>query len=68
LAYDNDALKDALKYCEIMLNYGKEVYLVNIKEKDPNKMGFKNFIKFIENVKPMKTSDLIKYKINIIYE
>jgi phosphoglycerol transferase MdoB-like AlkP superfamily enzyme len=43
IALDNDALKKALEFCELLLNEGKEVYLVELQGKDPSEMGFESF-------------------------
>ena len=49
IALDSDALKQALSYCQTLLNHGKEVFLVNMDEKDPSELGFENFTKLLHN-------------------
>jgi DNA primase len=66
IALDKDAQKDALRFCEMLLNEGKEVYLVDLKEKDPSEMGFKNFTNLIQNTYPLTTYDLMAKKIELI--
>jgi DNA primase len=43
IALDNDAMKQALGFCEQLLDIGKEVYLVELSGKDPSDLGFENF-------------------------
>jgi hypothetical protein len=50
IALDNDAVKQALKFCEQLLDVGKEVYLVELQGKDPSEMGFEHFTKLIQNL------------------
>ena len=47
IALDRDAIKQALKFCEMLMAEGKEVYLVDLQDKDPSEMGFKNFTKLL---------------------
>ena len=59
-------MKDALRFAELLLNEGKEVYLVNLDEKDPSEMGFDNFTNLIQNTYPLTTYDLMAKKIELI--
>ena len=53
IALDNDALKQAIQYCETLLNHGKEVFLVDLNEKDPSELGFANFAKILHTSTPL---------------
>jgi DNA primase len=66
IALDKDAMKDALRFAELLLNEGKEVYLVNLDEKDPSEMGFEHFTNLIQNTYPLTTYDLMAKKIELI--
>jgi hypothetical protein len=66
IALDQDAIKQALDFCEILLNQGKEVYLVELQGKDPSEMGFMNFTKLIQNVTPLNSFTLMEKKISLI--
>ena len=44
---------------------GKEVYLVDLQDKDPSEMGFKNFTKLIQNTVPLTYYDLMEQKLSI---
>jgi DNA primase len=49
IALDNDAMKQALGFCEQLLDIGKEVYLVELSGKDPSDLGFENFTRLSTN-------------------
>tara|TARA_R110000737_G_scaffold54404_2_gene76604 strand:- start:1073 stop:2002 length:930 start_codon:yes stop_codon:yes gene_type:complete len=66
IALDNDAMKQALKFCEQLLNVGKEVYLVELQGKDPSELGFKNFTKLIQTVTPLTEYTLMEKKLSLI--
>jgi DNA primase len=63
IALDRDAIKQALYFCEMLLAEGKEVYLVDLQDKDPSEMGFKNFTKLIQNTIPLTYYDLMERKL-----
>ena len=64
LCLDNDALKEALENCQMLMGVGKTVYLVELKDKDPGEMTFEEFTNLIQQVKPLTTSKILKLKIN----
>lgn len=66
IALDTDAIKQALKHCEYLLNQGKEVYLVELDGKDPSDLGFSYFTKLIQNTEPLDSYDLMEKKISLI--
>jgi len=66
IALDNDAVKQALKFCEQLLDVGKEVYLVELQGKDPSEMGFEHFTKLIQNTTPLTQYKLMEKKLSII--
>jgi DNA primase len=66
IALDKDAIKQALNFCETLMNEGKEVYLVNINEKDPSDMGFEKFTNLIQKTLPLTFSNLIENKLKTI--
>ena len=66
IALDNDALKKALEFCELLLNEGKEVYLVELQGKDPSEMGFESFTKLIQNTIPLDQYKLMEHKLSLI--
>jgi DNA primase len=63
IALDTDALKQALGFCEQLLDIGKEVYLVEMQGKDPSEMGFKNFTKLVQTVSPLTQYKLMEKKL-----
>ncbi len=65
IALDRDAIKQALKFCEKLMAEGKEVYLVDLQDKDPSEMGFENFTKLIQNTVPLTYYNLMEQKLAI---
>lgn len=63
IALDKDAQKQALTFCERLMNEGKEVYLVDLQDKDPGEMGFNNFTKLIQETYPITFSGLLEKKL-----
>ena len=65
IALDKDAIKQALHFCENLMMEGKEVYFVDLQDKDPSEMGFKNFTKLVQNTVPMTYSSLLEQKLAV---
>ncbi len=65
IALDIDAKKDALDHAQTLLNYGKEVYWVDMKSKDPSDLGFEQFTKLLHDAQPLTFSDIMMLKMNI---
>ena len=66
VSLDRDALKDALSYAEQLLNLGKDVYLIDLKDKDPSEMGFEKFTKLVHDAEPLSLGQLIYKKLELI--
>ena len=60
LALDEDALKDAFNHAETFMSYGKQVYLIEMGDKDPSELGFKQFTKLLHKAVELTTSTLMK--------
>ena len=65
IALDKDAIKQALSFCEELINEGKEVYLVDMQDKDPGEMGFENFTNLIQHTIPLTFSSLFEKKLKL---
>ena len=65
IALDKDAQKQALTFCERLMKEGKEVYLVDLNDKDPSEMGFNNFTKLIQDTYPLTFSSLLEKKLQL---
>jgi DNA primase len=65
IALDIDAKKDALDHAQELLNYGKEVYWVDMNSKDPSEMGFEEFTKLLHDAQPLTFGDIMALKMNI---
>ena len=63
IALDKDAQKQSLDFCKKFIDEGKEVYLVELKDKDPSEMGFEQFTNLIQNTLPLTYSNLMEKKI-----
>jgi hypothetical protein len=48
------------------MNEGKEVYLVDLNEKDPSEMGFESVTNLIQNTNPLSEYDLMDRKLQLI--
>ena len=65
VALDADARNRALQISEKLLNQGKRVYLVEMKEKDPSEMGFTSFTKHIQSAQELDLSSLMVHKLDL---
>jgi DNA primase len=63
LALDDDALKDAIKHAETLINYGKKVYLIEMEGKDPSELGFEEFTKLLHVAEPLSLQSLLTKKL-----
>ena len=63
LALDDDALKETFIHAETFLSYGKKVYLIEMKGKDPSELGFKEFTKLLHTATKLTTSILMKKRL-----
>lgn len=63
IALDNDAQKEALRHCEKLMSFGKEVYLIQLDGKDASSIGFSHFLDIIEQTTPLTFSSLLKLKL-----
>jgi DNA primase len=65
IALDPDAIKNALKYAEELMAYGKEVYLVELDGKDANEIGFERFLNCIEQAQPLDFQSILLKKLQL---
>lgn len=65
IALDNDALKQALEYCQTLLEHGKEVFLVDLQQKDPSEMGFEEFTRLLHTSTPLTFRRLLEKKLEL---
>ena len=66
IALDKDAIKKSLEFCETLLNEGKQVFLINLEEKDPSEIGFIQFTHLLHNAKPITFSKLLEKKMQLL--
>ena len=65
IALDKDAQKQSIKFCEQFMNEGKEVYLVDLEEKDPSDMGFIAFTKLVQQTEQLTYGSLLEHKLSL---
>ena len=64
IALDEDAKKDAIKLSKFLMDSGIKTYLLDMRDKDPSELGFKNFWKIADKTKQSKFSDIIKGRLH----
>lgn len=65
VALDKDAVKQAMDYVEQLVAYGKEVYHIDMEDKDPSKMGFEQMIGILQMAKPIRQEELLFKKMQM---
>jgi len=65
IALEPDAIKNALKHAEMLMSYGKEVFLVELDGKDANEIGFERFLNTIEQSQPLNFQSLLAKKLQL---
>ena len=63
LALDDDAQVDAMKISEKLMNEGIDVRKIDLKNGDPNDIGFKKLTKMLSETEETNFLDLMKYKL-----
>ncbi len=66
LALDQDAINSTLSHCEMLLNEGKKVYIIDMDGKDPSEIGFSKFTEIAQNAKPITFSNLLERKMYLL--
>jgi DNA primase len=64
LALDKDALPKTIKIAERLMKEGKEVYLIELADKDPSKLGFVQMTKLLRDATPLTFNTLVRLKMN----
>ena len=65
IALDADARSKALDICQYFTDNGIHVYLVELHDKDPSDIGYKDMIDIIYKTKPLEGGDLMLKKMGI---
>lgn len=63
ICLDQDARKQAIEFCDYFRANGSTVYFVDLKQKDPNEIGFPSILKNIEETPELNETELLKYKL-----
>ena len=65
IALDLDARNKALKMSEKFLSYGKRVFMIDLTDKDPSEMGFKNFTNLVQSANELDLGSLMLHKLEL---
>lgn len=65
LALDKDALKSSIQHAQTLIDYGKEVYLIELEDKDPSEIGFEKMTQLLQKAKPITFTDLLIRRMQI---
>ena len=65
IALDTDAEKQALEIAEKLIAAGFRVFLIELLDKDPSDMGFKEFTKLVQNATELDFSKIMLYKLDL---
>ena len=65
VALDRDAKTKAVDIAQSLLNQGKRVFLVDMKDKDPSEMGFKAFTELIQTAEELDLSGIMMHKLDL---
>lgn len=65
ICLDKDALKSSLRIAENLIRFGKNVYFVELNDKDPNQIGKENMSQIIRNTKKLDLKGIMKIKLQI---
>ena len=65
VSLDKDAIDDAVTIAEEFTKHNINVYLVELNEKDPNKLGYQNMTKLITETKLCNFATIMKIKLKI---
>jgi DNA primase len=60
---DKDALQNSARYVKLFLGEGRNVYFVELQDKDPSKIGFETMQEIIRNTRPATFVDVIKMRL-----
>jgi len=63
IALDQDAQKQAIEHAEYFVNNGKNVYFVNLHEKDPAEIGFEKMNELLKSAGKLSDLDLLKMRL-----
>jgi DNA primase len=65
IVLDNDALKDAIKHAQQLMDSGKEVYLVELNGKDPSDIGFQEMTRLLHQSSALSYAKLLHKKLEL---
>ena len=66
IALDKDASQQAFKYAKKFIDEGKQVYFVDLPDKDPSDMGFEKYTNHVQDLYSLTFADLLERKLSLI--
>lgn len=66
LSLDRDALRNTIKIAEKFMKEGRNVYVIDLDDKDPSKLGFARMVELKKKAPRMTFADLISLKLSLI--
>ena len=68
ICLDNDAIRNALKIAERFMAEGLNVYFIELKDKDPNELGYKYITKQIQDTYKFSFERLMELRMNLLWK
>ena len=65
LALDSDAIKETMDSADKLMKMGKDVYILEIKDKDPSEMGFEKTLDLLHNAKQLTFEKMFAIKMGM---
>lgn len=63
ICLDKDALSNSVKYMKLFMGEGRNVYFVELEDKDPSKIGFRRMQEIIRSTAPASYADIFKLRL-----
>lgn len=63
ISLDSDAMANSLRYANLFIGEGRNVYVVDLIDKDPSKIGFYRMMNLIQETKHMTLKEMVRLKL-----
>ena len=68
ICLDNDAIRNALNIAERFMAEGLNVHFIELKDKDPNELGYKHITKQIQDTYKFSFERLMELRMNLLWK
>jgi len=68
LALDKDAMRESINSAEQLIKMGKDVYILDLKEKDPSDLGFEKVTQLLHEAKQLNFEGLFAAKMSVAFK